>query len=636
MLGILGIHRKEGENLLDYILSYLCDGIAAALDLAVKLFLGTFGFDIKSFNTVFPYAANAFPTIRYIGIALMMCFATYSLFVSLAGNVERMKESPSRIIVHIGMALFGIYLGNYLLMAIVNACKGPYEVLMGTSYSVGSPNNDGFQRLSGILSDMFYQVSIIFYLILLIMIGISFLKVLMEAVQRYVVLFCMIYLSPLAFSTLASAHTRGIFGRYVSMFVGQCILLLLNVWCLKMVVSAFSAVGAADSPTLAFILTLAFTHVAQRMDTYLNQLGISAAITGGNMLDEVIGVASVMSGVGRFAGKAIGGGAESGGPGGILGFGQKMANTYGKFSPTAAAADFAKGRVGAVKKTVSGAYRAGTAAATSGGSFAESAQAYYKDNIQKNIADSDDAVRDRNVFAKEFGPDTVPGGDTDKAMTNAIIANGEISEEGLRHIENRPSITSGVMKQMENYSYGKITEPKRNTAMLSSMKAPGSENFIRAGAGTLNGASNFTSEVSKDGMYFSYQTGSDKNPKMHTMSVKNESQFNALPVEQQHGYTSFTTPDGQKNFVQYDGPNTHTVPTPKAPDVQPRIGQGHDRIEQGKTIFAEPSSQPPVNETYRQGGIVHAKGNVSESFHNPDPASPNPGTEGNEGEKSKE
>ena len=76
------------------------------------------------------------------------------------------------------------------------------------------------------------------------------------------------------------------------MFLGQCLLMLLNVWSVKMLMSIL-ANGQSDV-FLRFILAIAFCRVAQKFDTYLQSMGINAAHTGGSLADDLLALGGTL------------------------------------------------------------------------------------------------------------------------------------------------------------------------------------------------------------------------------------------------------------------------------------------------------------------------------------------------------
>ena len=125
----------------------------------------------------------------------------------------------------------------------------------------------------------------------------------------------LVYTSPLVYCTIPSSDTSGIFRKWVSMFVGSVIQMSLSVMFLKLILSGFNA--GSSNYVIKLLMILAMCKIAQRVDSYLQQLGVGVATTGGNMVDDLIAGAQGLS---RLAGRMGGGKGENGGSkGSILG-----------------------------------------------------------------------------------------------------------------------------------------------------------------------------------------------------------------------------------------------------------------------------------------------------------------------------
>ena len=68
-------------------------------------------------------------------------------------------------------------------------------------------------------------------LILVVILAWNYLKLLLEAAERYVVLGILVFTAPLAFAMGAARGTNNIFKSWCRMFGGQLLLLIMNAWC---------------------------------------------------------------------------------------------------------------------------------------------------------------------------------------------------------------------------------------------------------------------------------------------------------------------------------------------------------------------------------------------------------------------
>lgn len=74
-------------------------------------------------------------------------------------------------------------------------------------------------------------------LILVVVLAWNYLKLLLEASERYIVLGILVFTAPLAFAMGAARGTNNIFKSWCRMFSGQLLLLIMNAWCLKLFVN---------------------------------------------------------------------------------------------------------------------------------------------------------------------------------------------------------------------------------------------------------------------------------------------------------------------------------------------------------------------------------------------------------------
>ena len=74
-------------------------------------------------------------------------------------------------------------------------------------------------------------------LILVVILAWNYLKLLLEAAERYIVLGILVFTAPLAFAMGAARGTNNIFKSWCRMFGGQLLLLVMNAWCLKLFVN---------------------------------------------------------------------------------------------------------------------------------------------------------------------------------------------------------------------------------------------------------------------------------------------------------------------------------------------------------------------------------------------------------------
>ena len=142
---------------------------------------------------------------------------------------------------------------------------------------------------------------------MMIALGWNYFKLLLETVERYVLVGVLCYTSPLAYAMGASKSTSRVFQSWCRMIGSQLLLLVLNVWFLRAFNSSvghFVANGGAltsgqGNIFLWIFCALALLKIAQRADSYLAAMGLSVAQTGSSMGMEMLMAARLITGLGH-------------------------------------------------------------------------------------------------------------------------------------------------------------------------------------------------------------------------------------------------------------------------------------------------------------------------------------------------
>ncbi|MGF7010529.1 hypothetical protein M2146_001053 [Lachnospiraceae bacterium PF1-22] len=137
----------------------------------------------------------------------------------------------------------------------------------------------------------------IFQLIFYVMILFNLFKLLLEIVERYLVVVLLYYVSPVAFATAASKGTSPIAMSFFKMLCSMLFIMIMNVWFLNIIGFAISNGSnvVTDQSTTMEVLTYYFTvlgliKIAQKIDEFMNNMGMSVATTGGSLASSAMGV----------------------------------------------------------------------------------------------------------------------------------------------------------------------------------------------------------------------------------------------------------------------------------------------------------------------------------------------------------
>lgn len=314
--------------MLNLILSGIFELVEEAIEVLFNMFAGIFDFSLDQFARMFPVASELYNYIRAVGLGLVIAIAIVQLCKYFVGPLAKTTEKPQVILLRTFFAVFLVFMAPYVLEQIFNFTglifndfaglredsRGIFGLIGDTAEGaggvegivVGGLANGLFEFVTGLGA-----IGVTFGIVLGIVVIIQFVKMMLEIVERYLMTILLIYSSPLAMSTFTSEATSQILKKWISMFVAQCILLILSVWgcVLFLSVLANSSFASSDSaslghgasiapfanPVIALIYAYAIVKIVKRMDNYLQQVGLNAAGMGGmSLLDAVMGAAGAM------------------------------------------------------------------------------------------------------------------------------------------------------------------------------------------------------------------------------------------------------------------------------------------------------------------------------------------------------
>jgi hypothetical protein len=517
-------------------------------------------------------------------IAITLLIAAWQLFVFFWKNGERGSDSPIRIIINTAVAIFFIFMGNYIFEMIIEFCKYPYEAIdkidaakWGVSFELGWET-----IITDALQGMFGSTSMLFYLVMLFLICFNMAKLLLEIIERYVVAFVLLYLSPAAAATLASSSTNGIYKKYFMMFISQCVLIFLNSWCLRMACSGLSLSAHPDNQMIVpFLLCYGFLRVSTKMDSYLNQLGLNAAVTGNGLGAEIVGAGAALIGYGKGGSGGIGGASNGGTGGNVLGAVTGAQKWINRISPVHAMGGFAKDVVTSGVTGASEAYRSGrnlfTAQKNDDGKITGRSAVYegfkaagntvkQSDNLISNVTASSktrQAVVNgaAAVKAKLTGTSpetkTVPPGYRER-LNNELIEGSNHEDENISAWSNNSHLAQAAFSHVQQQPEGNNTENgivvDENARVAAVAKGLGfgslsdeASSFIKAGFGQEDGAVNFTYALNNQGITMKYDTTDGYRHKAH---IYDRGQYVRLTAQEREGLQQFRTPDGHRYYAR--------------------------------------------------------------------------------------
>lgn len=311
------------------IVTWISSIVSQMMDAVSGLFLQALGTNMTAMEEYFPFVSKAFTVMQYTAWAILFLITVWQLFRVFGGPITE-AENPWVLVAR--SALFALLIGyaKPIFSMLLDIATAPYTALMEISMTAEDFTFAGVeQALSNGLTTIVAIVSVVGLLLLIILeisLGWNYFKLLLETVERYIVVGVLCYTSPLAFSMGASKTTAPVFKSWCRMVGSQLLLLVMNVWFLRGFNSSmgqFIGNGGAlstgqGSIFLWLFCALAFLKTAQKFDSYLAAMGLNVAQTGSSMGMELLMAARVISGVGsgaRSAGSVFKGGSTATGTG---------------------------------------------------------------------------------------------------------------------------------------------------------------------------------------------------------------------------------------------------------------------------------------------------------------------------------
>ena len=290
------------------IVNWVASIVTSIMDAVSGIFLNALGTDMTAMEQYFPFVTEAFFIFQYTAWALLFLITVWQLFRVFGGPVTE-AENPWQLLAR--SAIFAILIGyaKPIFLLALDIARAPYTALMDATMDPGSFTFAGVEQvLTNGLSTMVSTITVVgplLTIILMISLGWNYFKMLLECVERYVVVGVLCYTSPLAFSMGGSKTTNNVFKGWTRMVGSQLLLLVLNVWFLRAfnsTVGQFIGNGGAlssgqGSIFLWMFVALAFLKTAQKFDSYLAAMGLNVAQTGSSMGMELLMAARVISGV---------------------------------------------------------------------------------------------------------------------------------------------------------------------------------------------------------------------------------------------------------------------------------------------------------------------------------------------------
>ena len=314
------------------IVGWVASMVSQLLDSVSGIFLDALGTDMTAMEEYFPFITKAYEVLQYTSWAILFLILVWQLFRAFGGPLAE-SENPWQLMIKGAVFAFLISYAKPIFALCLDIARAPYTAMLDLSMTGEDFTFAGIeQTLTNGLTTLLGAASIvgtILILIMMIALGWNYFKLLLETVERYIVVGVLCYTSPLAYSLGASKATSNVFKSWCRMVGSQLLLLVMNVWFLRgfsSSVGQFIGNGGAlsngmGSEFLWMFCALAYLKCAQRFDSYLGSIGMNVAQTGSSMGMEMLMAAKALTGLGggvKNAASVFSGGAANGGMGGFV------------------------------------------------------------------------------------------------------------------------------------------------------------------------------------------------------------------------------------------------------------------------------------------------------------------------------
>lgn len=278
-------------GILDGIVEWIATQVMNILDMINTSVLGALGCDMETFLMYFPAAETFYSIIVALAIGLLLLNLVFQLFRNFGVSSSGEAENPVSLTVRTCIFLFLTFFAKDILDIILDIGGTPYAWLMTEDLPPLDFADFNSVLLTVLGASLSGSIALI-ALILLIILAWNYIRLLFEAAERYVLLGVLVYTAPLAFSMGGSQNTMNIFRSWCRMLGGQILMIWMNVWCLRIFTSMFA--GFIANPLslengnflIWFLCAVAFLKVSQKIDSFVQMLGINVGRTGSSMLGE--------------------------------------------------------------------------------------------------------------------------------------------------------------------------------------------------------------------------------------------------------------------------------------------------------------------------------------------------------------
>ena len=214
-------------------MEWIAEQVMNGLDLITTSVLGALGCDMVVFLRYFPAAETMYSVFVALSIGLILLNWVWQLFKNYGAGAGIEAEDPVKLTFRSLIFIFLAYFSDDIVQLLLDIGGTPYRWIMTSE--LPSLNFADFNSVMLTIIGVCANGAVtLITLILTLILAWNYLKLLLEAAERYVLLGVLVYTAPVAFSMGAAQSTSNIFKSWCRMFGGQMFLLVMNAWCLRL------------------------------------------------------------------------------------------------------------------------------------------------------------------------------------------------------------------------------------------------------------------------------------------------------------------------------------------------------------------------------------------------------------------
>ena len=186
--------------MIDWIFEGIANWIASimtqVMDAVSGVFLEALGTDMTAMEEYFPFVTAAYSIMQYTAWALLFLIVVWQLFRTFGGPITE-AEHPFELLARGALFAFLITYAKPIFSLVLEIARAPYTALMESSLDPGDFTFAGIEQAltSGLTTivSVATVVGLILLIVMMIALGWNYFKLLLETVERYVLVGVLCY-----------------------------------------------------------------------------------------------------------------------------------------------------------------------------------------------------------------------------------------------------------------------------------------------------------------------------------------------------------------------------------------------------------------------------------------------------------